>query len=64
MMGRSRGTHQLKMAATIKDSNDQVVRSAAPKPILLSKLEGCSDVVNMATAIPHEDAIISVSDDR
>ena len=54
----------LKMAATIKDSEDQIAKRAAPKPILLSKLEGCSDVVNMAVAIPHEDAIISVSDDR
>lgn len=34
------------------------------KPILVNKLEGCSDSINMAMFIPHEDGVISISDDR
>ncbi|CAB4004622.1 WD repeat and FYVE domain-containing 2-like isoform X1, partial [Paramuricea clavata] len=37
------------------------------KPLIVktyNKLEGCSDVVNQARTIPHEDAVITVSDDR
>ena len=33
------------------------------KPILLNRLEGCTGAVNAAVAIPHEDAVISVSED-
>ncbi|KXJ29764.1 WD repeat and FYVE domain-containing protein 2 [Exaiptasia diaphana] len=52
------------MAATIKDTEQDRTRRSLPKPTLVNKLEGCSDVVNMAVPIPHEDAIISVSDDN
>uniref|UniRef100_A0A4W3H9Z1 WD repeat and FYVE domain containing 2 n=1 Tax=Callorhinchus milii TaxID=7868 RepID=A0A4W3H9Z1_CALMI len=34
------------------------------KPVLLSKLEGSQDVVNMAVIVPKEDGVISVSEDR
>jgi hypothetical protein len=52
------------MAATIKDTEQEQSRKTIPKPALVNKLEGCSDVVNMAVTIPHEDAIISVSEDK
>lgn len=38
--------------------------SSSRKPILLSKLEGCSDDVNAAIIIPREEGVISVCDDR
>lgn len=34
------------------------------KPVLVNKLEGYSDNVNMAVFIPHEDGVISICDDR
>ncbi|XP_038658515.1 WD repeat and FYVE domain-containing protein 2 isoform X2 [Scyliorhinus canicula] len=34
------------------------------RPVLLSKIEGFQDVVNMAAIIPKEDGVISVSEDR
>lgn len=34
------------------------------RPVLLSKIEGSQDVVNMAAIIPKEDGVISVSEDR
>ncbi|XP_061426192.1 WD repeat and FYVE domain-containing protein 2 [Lethenteron reissneri] len=34
------------------------------RPLLLAKIEGSQDVVNMATIIPKEDGIISVSEDK
>ncbi|KAG8452798.1 hypothetical protein GDO86_004549 [Hymenochirus boettgeri] len=34
------------------------------KPVLLSKVEGSQDVVNMAVIVPKEDGVISVSEDR
>ncbi|XP_060073051.1 WD repeat and FYVE domain-containing protein 2-like [Ylistrum balloti] len=34
------------------------------KPVLLSKLEGFNDDVNMAVIIPREDGVITVSDDK
>uniref|UniRef100_UPI00358F46A9 WD repeat and FYVE domain-containing protein 2-like n=1 Tax=Myxine glutinosa TaxID=7769 RepID=UPI00358F46A9 len=34
------------------------------RPLLLAKAEGSQDVVNMATIIPKEDGIISVSEDK
>ncbi|MEE6472304.1 hypothetical protein FKM82_009572 [Ascaphus truei] len=34
------------------------------KPILLSKVEGSQDVVNMALIVPKEDGVITVSEDR
>lgn len=55
---------QTKMAATIKDTEQDQQRKTFPKPSLINKLEGCSDIVNMAVTIPHEDAIISVSQDK
>ena len=34
------------------------------KPILRSNLVGCAGVVNYVCTVAHEDAVISVSDDR
>lgn len=34
------------------------------KPVLLNKVEGSQDVVNMAVIVPKEDGVISVSEDR
>ena len=53
-----------KMAATIKDSEEDTPKRKHIKAVLVNKLEGCSDIVNMAVTIPHEDAVISVSDDK
>lgn len=53
-----------KMAATIKDTEEDTSRRKHIKAVLVNKLEGCSDIVNMAVTIPHEDAVISVSDDK
>lgn len=53
-----------KMAATIKDSDEDTPKRKHIKAVLVNKLEGCSDIVNMAVTIPHEDAVISVSDDK
>lgn len=53
------------MAAEIKPAagaNEKF--NSAKKPVLLSKLEGCSDDINAAIIIPGEDGVISVSDDR
>ena len=33
-------------------------------PHLLNKLDGHTDTVNAALAVPREDAVISVSDDK
>ncbi|XP_027048719.1 WD repeat and FYVE domain-containing protein 2-like isoform X1 [Pocillopora damicornis] len=54
------------MAATIKDPDEDSSRPKGKhiKAVLVNKLEGCSGVVNMAVTIPHEDAVISVSDDK
>lgn len=52
------------MAATIKDTEEEISRRKHIKAVLVNKLEGCSDTVNMAVTIPHEDAVISVSDDK
>lgn len=52
------------MAAKIEDPIDEATKKKNPRPILKNKLEGCSDVVNEARIIPHEDAVITVSDDR
>lgn len=53
------------MAAEIKPAagaNEKF--NSTKKPVLLSKLEGCSDDINAAIIIPGEDGVISVSDDR
>ncbi|XP_029189968.1 WD repeat and FYVE domain-containing protein 2-like isoform X2 [Acropora muricata] len=56
------------MAATIRDRLEEDVTTKRSrkhlKAVLVNKLEGCSDTVNMAVTIPHEDAVISVSDDK
>lgn len=54
------------MAATIKDPDEDSSRPKGKhiKAVLVNKLEGCSGVVNMAVTIPHEDAVISVSEDK
>lgn len=52
------------MAAKIEDTTEDVERKKNPRPVLKNKLEGCSGVVNMARMIPHEDAVITVSEDR
>ncbi|XP_050438435.1 WD repeat and FYVE domain-containing protein 2 [Adelges cooleyi] len=54
------------MAAQIKpgpSSNNDKFNSNR-KPVLLAKLEGCSDSVNKAILIPETDGVISVSSDR
>lgn len=54
-----------KMAAEIKpatQSNDRFCTTK--KPVLLAKLDGCSDEVNAAVVITGGDGIISVSDDK
>ncbi|XP_025191256.1 WD repeat and FYVE domain-containing protein 2 [Melanaphis sacchari] len=54
------------MAAQIKpgpsSGNDKF--NSNRKPVLLAKLEGCSDNVNKAIIIPETDGVISVSSDR
>lgn len=55
--GGARGTHP-----STSSADGQGKRRRA-KPILLNKLEGCTSAVNAAVAIPHEDAVISVSED-
>lgn len=53
------------MAAEIKPAaGSQEKFKSTKKPVLISKLEGCSDDVNAAIIIPGEDGVISVSDDR
>ena len=52
---------QHKMAAEIKPSSKQ---GAARKPVLVNKIEGCTDVINMAILVPKVDVVISVSDDK
>ena len=66
MMGKVQLLEQANMAATIKDPEDDTSSSKVKhiKAVLVNKLEGCSAVVNMAVTIPHEDAVISVSDDK
>uniref|UniRef100_A0A8C5Y0M0 WD repeat and FYVE domain containing 2 n=1 Tax=Microcebus murinus TaxID=30608 RepID=A0A8C5Y0M0_MICMU len=34
------------------------------KPILLQRVEGSQEVVNMAVIVPKEEGVISVSEDR
>ncbi|XP_046339732.1 WD repeat and FYVE domain-containing protein 2-like [Haliotis rufescens] len=51
------------MAAEIKPAAGKPVGNVR-KPMLINKLEGCSDSVNMAVIIPREDGVISVSDDK
>uniref|UniRef100_T1J4T5 FYVE-type domain-containing protein n=1 Tax=Strigamia maritima TaxID=126957 RepID=T1J4T5_STRMM len=50
------------MAAEIIKTTPGV--DAVRKPVLVNKLEGCSDDINMAVVISGEDGVISVSDDR
>jgi len=53
------------MAAEINPASHRNDRfNSANKPVLISKLEGCSDEVNAAVVIPGVDGVISVSDDR
>ena len=52
------------MAATIKDTEEDTSKRKHIKAVLVNKLEGSSDTVNMAVTVPHEDAVISVSDDK
>ncbi|XP_069496788.1 WD repeat and FYVE domain-containing protein 2 isoform X2 [Ambystoma mexicanum] len=39
-------------------------KSLIRKPILLNKVEGSQELVNMAVTVPKEDGVISVSEDR
>ncbi|KAL8623955.1 hypothetical protein ACOMHN_047175 [Nucella lapillus] len=48
------------MATEIKPSKQGAVR----KPVLVSKIDGCTDTVNMALLVPGMDVVISVSDDK
>ncbi|XP_065178535.1 WD repeat and FYVE domain-containing protein 2-like [Sycon ciliatum] len=50
-------------AGTRSASSSSDGKRRRAKPILLNRLEGCSGTVNAAMAIPHEDAVISVSED-
>lgn len=53
------------MAAEINPASSKNDRfSSTKKPVLISKLEGCSDDINAAIIIPGEEGVISVSDDR
>lgn len=53
------------MAAEIKPATQSNERfCTTKKPILLSKLDACSDEINAAVIIPGEEGIISVSDDK
>lgn len=49
------------MAAEIKPSKQQ---GGTRKPVLVNKIEGCTDVINMALLVPKKDVVISVSDDK
>ena len=48
------------MAAEIK--NNKV--GATRKPVLVNKVEGCTDTINQAILVPKKDVVISVSDDK
>ncbi|CAG9814141.1 unnamed protein product [Phaedon cochleariae] len=53
------------MAAEIKSTAQSNERfCTTKKPVLLSKLDACSDDINAAVLIPGEEGIISVSDDK
>lgn len=53
------------MAAEIKPATQSNERfCTTKKPVLLSKLDGCTDEINAAVLIPGEEGIISVSDDK
>ncbi|XP_076435996.1 WD repeat and FYVE domain-containing protein 2-like [Babylonia areolata] len=49
-----------KMAAQINSDREMDGR----KPVLVDKIEGCNDTVNMAYLVPKQDVVISVSDDK
>lgn len=51
------------MAAEIKPTNKSG-NGNVRKPVLVSKIEGHQDDVNMACVIPREEGVISVSDDK
>ncbi|KAK7466552.1 hypothetical protein BaRGS_00037336 [Batillaria attramentaria] len=48
------------MAAEIKPNKQGAVR----KPVLVNKIEGCTDAISMAILVPKVDVVISVSDDK
>ena len=52
---------QHKMAAEIKPKNKQ---GGVRKPVLVGKIEGCTDAVNQAVLVPKKDVVITVSDDK
>ena len=49
------------MAAEIKPSGKQ---GGVRKPVLVNKIEGCTDAISMALIVPKVDVVISVSDDK
>ncbi|WAR27374.1 WDFY2-like protein [Mya arenaria] len=51
------------MAAEIKPTNKNGSGNIR-KPVLVNKVEGFSDEINMACIIPREEGVISVSDDK
>ena len=51
------------MAAEIKPGTGKASGNVR-KPVLINKLEGCNDSINMAVIIPKENGVISVSDDK
>ena len=52
------------MAAEIKPAAGASQQGNVRKPVLVNKIEGGNDNINMAVIIPREDGVISVSDDR
>ena len=53
----------MSMSANVKDVTAPSSGNVR-KPVLISKIEGHGDDVNVASIIPKEDGVISVSDDR
>lgn len=51
------------MAAEIKPTNKSG-NGNVRKPVLVNKIEGFQDEVNMAVIIPREEGVITVCDDK
>ena len=51
------------MAAEIKPTNGRE-NGNVRKPVLINKVDGFNDDVNMGVIIPREEGVITVSDDK
>ena len=51
------------MATEIKPTNGSG-NGSVRKPVLVNKVDGFNDDVNMAAIIPREDGVITVCDDK